>query len=81
MGYVDAFATHNFHGAKSRRGYSSRDMILVNNQFDPVKDLRRDWQGIWELTPDKPGLRDDIRRYFITRSEDDPNLYGDAPKD
>ena len=80
VGYVDAFATHNFHGAKSRRGYSSRDMILVNNQFDPVKDLRRDWQGIWELTPDKPGLRDDIRRYFITRSEDDPNLYGDAPK-
>jgi hypothetical protein len=81
IGYVDAFATHHFHGAKSRRGYSSRDLILVKHQFDPVHDLRRDWQGIWELTPDKPGLRDDIRRYFTTRFEDDPNLYGDAPKE
>jgi len=80
IGYVDCFATHNFHGAKSRRGYSSRDMILVKHQFDPSTDLRMDWQGIWQLTPDKPALRDDIRRYFISRSEDDLGLYGDAVK-
>jgi hypothetical protein len=80
IGYVDAFATHGFHGAKSKRGYSSRDLILVKHAFDPVYDLRRDWQGIWELTPDKPGLRDDIRRYFATRGEDDPNPYADAPR-
>jgi hypothetical protein len=76
IGYVDCHAIHYFHGSKIRRAYSSRDMILVKNQFSPTKDLRPDWQGIYQLTAEKPGLRDDIRRYFLSRTEDDPNLYG-----
>lgn len=76
IGYVDCHAIHHFHGSKIRRAYSSRDMILVRNQFAPTKDLRPDWQGIYQLTADKPALRDDIRRYFLSRTEDDPNLYG-----
>jgi len=76
IGYVDAFAVHHFHGSKARRGYASRDTILVKHKFAPSSDLRRDWQGIYQLTPDKPNLRDAIRAYFISRSEDDPNLYG-----
>jgi hypothetical protein len=76
IGYVDCFATHNFHGSKSRRGYSNRDLILVSQKFSPSAHLKRDWQGIWQLDPDSPSLRDEIRRYFISRTEDDPNLYG-----
>jgi len=76
IGYVDCHAIHHFHGSKTRRAYSTRDTILVKNKFAPTTDLRPDWQGIYQLTGDKPGLRDDIRRYFISRSEDDPNLYG-----
>jgi hypothetical protein len=76
IGYVDCHAIHHFHGSKTKRAYSSRDIILVNNKFAPTADLRPDWQGIYQLTGDKPRLRDDIRRYFISRSEDDPNLYG-----
>lgn len=76
IGYVDGFAVHHFHGSKARRAYSHRDLILVRNQFSPTTDLKPDWQGIYQLTPDKPGLRDDIRRYFLSRTEDDPNLYG-----
>jgi hypothetical protein len=76
IGYVDGFAVHHFHGSKVKRAYSRRDLILVKNQFAPTTDLKPDWQGIYQLTPDKPGLRDDIRRYFISRTEDDPNLYG-----
>jgi hypothetical protein len=76
IGYVDGFAVHHFHGSKVRRAYSQRDLILVRNQFAPTTDLRADWQGIYQLTPDKPRLRDDIRRYFTSRTEDDPNLYG-----
>lgn len=76
IGYVDGFAVHQFHGSKVRRAYSHRDLILVRNQFAPTTDLRADWQGIYQLTGDKPGLRDDIRRYFLSRTEDDPNLYG-----
>src|ERR1017187_4767221 len=76
IGYVDGFATHHFHGSKTKRAYSSRDVILVKNKFAPTTDLITDWQGIYQLTPDKPALRDAIRGYFISRNEDDPNLYG-----
>jgi len=76
IGYVDGFAVHHFHGSKVRRAYSHRDLILVRHRFAPTTDLRADWQGIYQLTGDKPGLRDDIRRYFLSRTEDDPNLYG-----
>ena len=79
IGYVDCFATHHFHGAKSRRGYSSRDTLLVKNQFSPTTDLKKDWQGVYALSGNKPAMRDDFRRYFISRSEDDPGLYGDVP--
>lgn len=80
IGYVDCFATHHFHGAKSRRGYSSRDTLLVKHQFAPSIDLKRDWQGVYTLSGNKPAMRDDFRRYFISRSEDDPGLYTDVPK-
>ena len=33
-------------------------------------EIRRNYQGIYELTGNKPGLRDAIRRYFIARQED-----------
>jgi hypothetical protein len=75
IGYVDCFAVHHFHGSKVRRGYSTRDTILAKHQFTPLGDLRRDYQGIYQLTPDKPDLRDDIRHYFISRSEDNPELH------
>jgi hypothetical protein len=70
IGYVDGFCTHAFHGDKARRGYSSRDTILVKRAFAPTTDLRRDWQGIYQLNPDRAELRDDIRRYFLSRCED-----------
>lgn len=76
IGYIDCFATHSFHGSKMRRGYASRDKVLVAHKFAPSTDLRPDWQGIYQLSGDKPGLRDAIRAYFISRNEDDPNLYG-----
>jgi hypothetical protein len=76
VGFVDGFATHYFHGSKTRRGYSTRDEILAAHRFSPYTDLHADYQGIYQLNPDKPELRDSIRRYFISRFEDDPNLYG-----
>lgn len=72
IGYVDSFAVHGFHGSKTRRAYSSRDLILARNKFAPSLDLKRDWQGLWQLNPDKPRLRDEMRQYFLMRQEDDP---------
>lgn len=73
IGCVDNYAIHHFHGSKTARGYNTRDQILVKHQFDHIKDLRKNWQGIYELSGNKPGLRDDIRGYFLARDEDNPN--------
>lgn len=76
IGYVDGHANHFFHGSKTRRAYSSRDKILAEHQFSPYTDVFPDFQGVLQLSPTKPALRDDIRAYFTSRYEDDPNLYG-----
>jgi len=75
VGYVDGLAVHFFHGSKTRRAYSSRDVILAQHEFDPYEDVHADHQGIYQLSPEKPNLRDDVRQYFISRFEDDPNIY------
>jgi hypothetical protein len=74
IGYVDCHAIHHFHGPKKRRGYSSRDEILVKQGYSPTTDVFPDWQGVLQLTSEKPGLRDAIRAYFLSRSEDMPHV-------
>ncbi len=76
IGCVDQHAVHHFHGSKSRRAYGERWHILRKHSFDPATDLTPDDQMLWQLTGNKPRLRDDLRRYFIERCESDPNLYG-----
>jgi hypothetical protein len=75
VGYVDAMALHFFHGSKSRRGYGSRDQILADEKYNPVADVHPDSQGILQLDSGRWQLRDKIRAYFISRTEDDPNIY------
>jgi hypothetical protein len=70
IGFVDGLLLHYFHGAKKNRGYFNRSAILWQNQFDPVKDIKRDWQGMWQLTGRKISLRDQLRAYFRARDED-----------
>lgn len=74
VGVVDCHAIHHFHGSKQNRGYGVRWKILRDQDFDPYHDLHRDAQGIWQLRPDRIALRDEIRRYFDSRTEDDPTL-------
>lgn len=76
IGVVKQHAIHYWHGSKANRGYMTRPKILGRHQFDPATDLKRDWQGVWQLSGNKPRLRDDIRKYWISRNEDDPNMYG-----
>jgi hypothetical protein len=70
IGFVDGLLLHYFHGAKKNRGYISRSAMLWKNRFDPAKDIKRDWQGLWQLTDRKIGLRDQLRAYFRGRDED-----------
>ena len=70
VGYVHGTILHHFHGNKVDRKYQSRWEILVNNQFDPLVDIYKDATGLWQLSDNKPKLRDDIIRYFRERNED-----------
>jgi hypothetical protein len=74
VGYVDGTLLHHWHGKKVDRRYWDRWRILVDHQFDPVTDLKRDTQGLWQLvddgTPRTAALRDGLRAYFRQRNED-----------
>jgi hypothetical protein len=74
IGYVEGLINHFWHGKKKDRGYVDRWQILVNNQFNPDEDIKKDWKGLWQLEDhgDERSiqLRDDIRRYFRNRNED-----------
>lgn len=70
VGYVDGLITHYWHGAKKNRRYRDRGQILTAAHFDPEVDLKRDTQGLWQLTDRSRELRDGIRAYFRQRNED-----------
>ncbi len=78
LGHVPGLINHYWHGKKAQRFYWDRWKILVHNQFDPDADLKRDWQGLYQLvdhgTPRSIGLRDGIRAYFRSRNEDSIDL-------
>ncbi len=70
VGFVPGSLLHYWHGPKHKRGYFDRWRILADNKYDPIKDVRRDWQGLLQLAGNKPKLRDDLRAYFRKRQED-----------
>ena len=74
VGYVPGMILHHWHGSKRDRRYRSRWQILVKHNFDPVKDLKKDAQGLWQLVDHGDlrsiAMRDDIRNYFRGRNED-----------
>jgi len=74
IGVVDCHAIHHFHGSKHHRGYGERWKILRDNDFNPHTDIHRDSHGVWQLNREKTKLRDEIRRYFDSRSEDSTQL-------
>ena len=71
FGYVRGKISAAFHGPKRNRAYIKRWSILTKHNFDPLVDVRRNLHGLWEFTENNPGFRDDMRRYFKSRLEDD----------
>lgn len=71
IGYVETTILHYWHGRREDRGYNTRWRILVENQFDPLTDLKRNADGVLELTDRSPRLRKAIQAYFRSRNEDD----------
>jgi hypothetical protein len=74
IGYVPGTILHYWHGKKKDRAYVDRWEILHKYPFDPMIDLKRDCQGLFQLEDNKIELRDAIRRYFRQRNEDSIDL-------
>ncbi len=70
IGAVPGTVVHHYHGPKVSRGYHNRWRILTESKFDPLADLKNDWQGMLALSGNKIRLRDDLRAYFRQRNED-----------
>ena len=49
LGYVAGTVLHHWHGRKAAGKYWDRCKILTDTQFDPSVDLKRDWQGLYQL--------------------------------
>lgn len=75
IGYVDAHAVHHWHGPMAKRGYMTRPQILMDNHYDPARDVRYDENGVLQLSGNKPKFRDDLRAYFKSRDEDSINVH------
>jgi len=74
IGCVQGMLYHYFHGSTKNKGYGSRGDILTRNRFNPHTDIKYDVQGLLQLETWEPRqikLRDEVRRYFQSRFEDD----------
>ncbi len=74
IGVVQCHAVHHFHGDKANRKYGERWKVLRDTKYNPHVDIFRDSQGIWQLSPERPEIRDAIRGYFMGRNEDDVSV-------
>lgn len=70
VGYVKGAITHHWHGSKKDRAYYDRGTILTTASYDPMSDLYRDSQGLYQINPENIKLRDGARTYFQQRNED-----------
>lgn len=72
FGYVPGVIRHYFHGSKKNRKYMERWQILVDHDFDPLKHLSIDNNGLLIPSEQCPKqLLDDIYNYFKERNEDE----------
>lgn len=74
LGYVPGHIKHKFHGPKAKRKYRERWQILVDNHYDPIKDVCHDTQGMIKVIG-KPRLIHDCRLYMLHRNEDSIDSY------
>lgn len=74
VGFVHGTIMHYFHGNKPDRQYQDRWKILINNDFDPLFDIKKDSNNLWQLESNKPKLRDEVIMYFRQRNEDVNNM-------
>ena len=74
IGYVPGSIAHHYHGKKINRGYHNRTQILIDHQYNPNTDIKKDIHGVLTLVVEderQQALSDALYRYFESRKEDD----------
>ena len=74
IGYVPGSIAHHFHGKKINRGYHNRTQVLIDYQYNPSTDIRKDKKGLVHLIVEDDrqlALQNALIEYFKSRKEDD----------
>lgn len=74
VGFMEGTIYHYWHGSRKARAYEDRGWILTSAKFDPEVDIKKDAQGLWQLSGNNIVLRDGIRKYMSRRNEDGIDL-------
>lgn len=74
VGVMDGAIFHSWHGKKALRGYNAKHSLLARFGFDPLRHLKKDAHGLYQLHDDRSTafvqIRDMMRRVALERSED-----------
>ena len=78
VGMMEGTVFHNWHGKKAMRGYNTKHSLLAKFGFDPLRHLKKDSQGLWQLHDDRSTayvqIRDMMRIIAKDRNEDSPEI-------
>jgi hypothetical protein len=72
IGYTPGTIRHFFHGSKANRKYIERNSILLKYDYDPIRDLKYDDNGV--IVPSENMSKefiDEILQYFKERNDDE----------
>ena len=69
VSYTPGVVVHIWHGNRADRDYTHRYQILLNNRYDPVRDVRVNEDGVLAWSSEKPKLHRQVTEYFNNRKE------------
>lgn len=70
MGHVPGRVFHLWHGACADRRYHERNQEFQTFEFDPIRHLRRDQDGLWDWGDAPAAVRTWAMEMFASRNED-----------
>jgi hypothetical protein len=71
VGYIDRPIQHWWHGDETARNYDTKKFILYLYDFNPNIDIVKNDLGLLEWTGYNPLLEEAVKKYFISRKEDE----------
>ena len=71
IGHISGTIYHLPHGQPKNRAYRDRHRRLAALDFDPDIDIKIGGNGAWHWARPRPDLEDFLRKYFVSRAEDE----------